>query len=450
MKSTSFCSVTIVVVFLMPTVSQGEEFPIAFDWVKEVTGLDEPALAVSFNLHTEHFLISEISGNNVLIADATGNLTGEKLSKEGLPGDSFIGLTDIGALESGVLFGGCDPAGDGTVGLVRWENETALPSAFMPIDGMVFPRTLSLLEQQDCILMAVAGNNDGCMSILSSTDEIEFSLFDEIIPSSPDFYTKQGIVWGGADDRLYGTRADGAGEVSCHVRKPDGEWEPLESFHPPISYASPPDGLGAAALIGYSETANAVFVVGYSETNDYLTVLDGTTGANLYQTQIGADIGVFGYGEVCVDDARSVAHFGGRSNTLPNVILGKFTFSGLLEPTSTPLTETPTTTPTWTPSQTPTDTPVNETPSVTPSFTPTTSPVATNTPSSATRIPDYDGDDHVGCSDVLIFLRAFNTTGEDAALIDLDNDQDVDFRDLFLFALWWSQNVANPPYTMLR
>jgi len=213
------------------------------------------------------------------------------------------------------------------------------------------------------------------------------------------------------------------------VKQPDDSWAPSETFLPPESYAHPPEGLGAGALVGYSPLYNAVFTIGYWEDDDVLTILDGDTGQALFQMPIDADVYNYGYGAIDIDDANGVAYFGGRSaSDGKSPLLGKITFS------TTPF-----------PTDTPTSTPTQETQTSTPTFTSTSTP--TFTPSS-TPTPSWSSE-----NDLFLFSTIWQRTEDETPyinetayyLFDSETDGVIDEQDLQNLLNNWDTGMPRSP-----
>jgi hypothetical protein len=87
------------------------------------------------------------------------------------------------------------------------------------------------------------------------------------------------------------------------------------------------------------------------------------------------------------------------------------------------------------PEGTPTPTPT-PTVDLSPTHTPTRTP-AEPTPTRTLRIPDYDNSDFVNAVDLPGFLTRLIIRSEEA---DLDGEELEEFRDVFMFSLWWQSD----------
>ena len=334
------------------------------EWSTPVGGLYNVPYAETYNYFTNHFLVSYYSGysdgawvTSVGIVDAeTGLLTDKELSLEGLQLGQY-GIFGICVDEKGVIYGGTTLSVDGITpcnSLVRWENEDAVPTQQDPGTpfgvGMEFPRVMDAIGSGENTVIAVTGSEDFQVTFLTTTDGINFSVTD-FTPSGgvnrkPDGTSyvyglfKQGVALDPKMDRIFGTKADGWGEVACLVKDESANWIAPYNFSPPLSYTSPPDGLGGACTIGYSDWYNTLFVFGYKEeTNDYMTLLDADTGAKLFQFPMGVDIRIYGYGGFDLSDYEGTGYFGASS---PNESGGRFACGKVnYESDNTPITFTP-------------------------------------------------------------------------------------------------------------
>ena len=78
-------------------------------------------------------------------------------------------------------------------------------------------------------------------------------------------------------------------------------------------------------------------MIGHSDAaDDYLTVLDATTGAQFDQIQIGANLALYGYGAIDIDEDAQKGYFEARSQTGSTAITGAFSYT-YETPTPTPL-----------------------------------------------------------------------------------------------------------------
>ena len=137
-------------------------------------------------------------------------------------------------------------------------------------------------------------------------------------------------------EKVYGTKADGSGEVA-RLDKVGGSWVEPTEWDPPYSYGTPlgdPAGLGSAASIGFAPGNNAIFVLGFADfsDNDYISVLDGDAGAILLQVQSGVNCATNGYGAIDLDETSGVGYFIVRSGTANSHVCGKISFDPYVEP----------------------------------------------------------------------------------------------------------------------
>lgn len=334
---------------------------VTIDWSKTMA-MEGAVSMVAFNFVTNHFLVCQYNapaGKKVAIVNEAGDTILGYLNETGLTFGT-LGVFSICVGEDGVIFGGGNPDPDGTGPLedrylYRWANESAVPTEFnlgqvgAGDTGMIFPRAMSVIGTGVNTRVASTGDNAYDVSIMTTTDGQNFTFaYRTNADNATDAYTqiKQSVALTSDPDKIYGTKADGAGQVVCIIKDGDN-WVAMPDFLPANSYSLPPTGFGAAAELAYSEGHNALFVIGYTDAaNDYMTVLDGSTGATLFQMQIGQNAGALGYGKVDVNDALGLGYFGMRHGTATNAVLGKFSYnppaSPTPSPTDTPIPPTPT------------------------------------------------------------------------------------------------------------
>ncbi|HNT35314.1 MAG TPA: hypothetical protein PKH07_09995 [bacterium] len=357
------------VLMLVVSPAFGQLAGISVDWAKTMT-MEGAVSSVAYNYATDHFLVCQYNapvGKKVAIVNQAGDTILGYLNETGLT----FGTLNVFAIcvgSDGVIFGGGnpDPDGAGTLEdryLYRWANESAVPTQFNlgQADsanaandfGMIFPRAMDVYGTGVNTVVASSGDNSYDVSILTTTDGVNFTFaYRTNADNATDAATqiKQGVALTSDPAEIYGVKADGAGQVVSIVKSVTDTWFAKSGFVPANSYGVPPAGFGAAALIDYSEAQNAVFVIGYSQTDDWLTALDGTTGATLFQTQIGQNVSTYGYGTMSVNDAQLGGYFGSRALGTNLALFGKFSYTTLATPTNTP-TETPTFTPEATPTK---------------------------------------------------------------------------------------------------
>lgn len=417
--------ISVLILFCLSLHTADARVTVSLDWTKE-TALPTGGTMfdAAFSPTYDQFFITDFSNGEIFVASATGEFTGETLDVSGLESFDPMRVCGITVADDRTIYAGIYNDNASKSGLLVWNNKQSSVRVQFPVEEMYFPRAMHAVGSGTATLIAIAGENVGGACLLSTTDGIDFLVTAQtkqpiIIPAM----IKQDIVLAASKNRLYGAKADGTGEVSCHVKVSNDEWVPLDTFAPPRSYDSPDrGGLGAAALTGYSDALNAVFTVGYSQ--ESLSVLDGETGERLDNAPIDKNIAVYGYGSIWVDDTNKKGYFGARSQTQGNAIFGQFSFEG------TPSTRTPT----WTP----TDIPTQETHTATPTWTPTA------TPTIGPNIPDYNSDAAVDNYDLLQLMSRFGATGGNAAQVDLNDDHRIDSEDIFRFALWWKRDLLAP------
>ena len=317
------------------------------DWSFETGGLNGPISFGTYNYATNHFLICDYSATplgTVLIASGTdATLTGNKLSVTGL---NFLagtlGIFTVCATSDGVIYGGI--AGSNTAGadgnsIARWATESAAPTQQDPaptFSEMGFPRTMDAIGTGNNTILAVSNALTGYdVSILTTTNGTTFAVTDYITGDLADGF-KQGVALAEGMEKIYGLRADGAGQV-IRYDKIGGVWTKNTSpFTPLNSYTAPPAGFGAACVMGFAKGHNALFVIGNSDAaDDYMTLLDGDTGAIIIQKQIGKNVSTYGYGCIDLKETSGVGYFACRGSS--GAIMGKISFAVYVPPTPTPI-----------------------------------------------------------------------------------------------------------------
>lgn len=317
---------------------------VTVDWSNSQAGNTGSISCGTYNWATSHFLVCDFSEPAVRIASGTdGALLGSTLNITGL--NLSLGVFAICATSDGVIYGGTDIKSDGvTAGysLIQWANEGATPTQQDPTEiagAMQFPRTMDAVGTGADTIIGVAGAGSGPynVSILTTTDGTNFAVTDMTVDSAiPNEMIKQGVALvANNPDRVYGVKADGAGEV-VRVDKVGGVWAAAPGFTPPSNYGTPlgdPAGLGAACLIGFAPSHNAIIVLGNSDaSDDYITALDGDTGAILLQVLSGVDVATYGYGAFDLDETSGVGYFIARSTTANSHACGKISFDIYVEP----------------------------------------------------------------------------------------------------------------------
>jgi hypothetical protein len=330
------------------------------EYMVDTTGFSGSPSSVAYNPTTSNFLICDYAEPAVRIASGVdGSLTGDTLSLNGLTMGT-LGVFSICVADDGVIYGGANPdLGDGeTVTLIRWANEsdtnpTEQEPAPLIIDDsttfMEFPRAMDATGSGVNTVIGVTGGAGLKFTLLTTSDGTTFQVSeaspDGGILTQTDGTTpyehgefKQGIalVPSEALSRVYGTKADGAGEVAAAV-KSGTQWVALDTFDATASYAN----LGAASPIGYVPIYDELMVLGFDgTTSELFSILDAQTGALVDQFEIPINVGTFGYGAIHVDVDAGEAYVGARgTGTGGSAVLGVVTFS----------TPGPTPTPTATP-----------------------------------------------------------------------------------------------------
>jgi hypothetical protein len=323
------------------------------DWCNSVGGLNDLPFFGTYNYATNHFLICDNTLPAVRIANnINGSLTGGTLSLTGLNfAVGGLNIITVCATSDGVIYGGIDGTTAGAAGssLARWANELATPTqqdpAPMGANGMGFPRVLDAIGTGNNTILAAGGPAGYDVSIMTTTNGTTFAVTDYIVGDLTDGF-KQGVALVEGMNKIYGCRADGGGLV-IRYDKIGGVWTKNTSpFTPPNSYTVPPTGLGAATVMGFAKGHNALFVIGYLDAaNDYMTLLNGDTGAIIAQKQIGQNVSFAGYGCVDLKETSGVGYFFCRGGL--GCIMGKISFAVFVAPTPTsPPTPTPVPTPT--------------------------------------------------------------------------------------------------------
>jgi len=320
---------------------------VTVDWGKEVA-MGTTISCAAFNYTTNHFLICDYSTQSVKIADSDGNLTGGSLSTSGVSMGT-LAIFAICVAEDGVIYGGGNPdPGDGEkTSLIRWANESAVPTEQLFTrgtgDGEVnFPRAMDAVGSGADTVVAITGDNTYSVSLLTTTDGVNFTGSENVVPVivSGVFNNliKQGVALDPALDRVFGTKADGSGEVVSMIKSAtDDLWYASAVFSPSRSYDMPPDGFGGASPIGFLPGHNAVMVAGVAETDDTLTVLDADTGEAILQTKVGYNVAAYGYGAIDADEDNGVAYLGSRASLFGSSFgSAKISFDPPPTPTPTP------------------------------------------------------------------------------------------------------------------
>jgi len=333
--------------FIVSLAFAGSINNVAISWSATVGGLTGNPSCGTYNWATGHFLVCDYTaaaGLKVRIASGTdGSLTGGTLSTTGLTLGT-LGVFSICAGPDGVVYGGGNPVLVvlETRVLYRWANEgDGAPTQQEPAQplgvGMQFPRAMDVIGTGTSTIVGVTGDStDYNVTFLTTTDGTTFSVTDYTTVASLNEreQIKGGVALVPGMAKVYGTKADGAGQVCRMDSAGIQTWAAAAGFTPPNSYTAPPTGLGQASPIGYAPNLNVVFVLGSSDVaNDYLSVLDGDTGAILAQTQIGQNIAIYGYGAIDVDDELGEAYFIARAVAVNNFVCGKITFDPWLPPT---------------------------------------------------------------------------------------------------------------------
>jgi len=321
---------------------------VTVDWSATVGGCTSSPSFGAYNWTTGHFLVCDYNAaavDKVRIASGTdGSLTGAKLNTTGLNLGS-LGVFAICVTKDGVIYGATDIKSDGvTAGrsLIRWANEGAVPTQQDPAEplgvAMEFSRAMDAIGTGANTVIGVTGTVvvlEDKVTFLTTTDGLTYSVTDNTpVSSLASERIKQGVALVPGMAKVYGTKADGSGQV-CRLDTTGVQlWAASPGFTPPNSYTAPPAGFGAAAPIGYAQGHNAVFVIGFLQTNEYLSVLNGDTGAIITQVQIGQDIGTSGYGTVELDEEAGVGYFIARSVTANSYVCGKISFDPYVIPTN--------------------------------------------------------------------------------------------------------------------
>lgn len=316
---------------------------VTLEWAASVTGLSGNTSCGTYNWATDHFLICDYSAPAVRIANgADGSLTGSNLDLTGTTLGT-LGVFAICATSDGVIYGGTnpDPGTGEEQHLIRWADESAAPTQQLPAplivetveEPMRFPRTMDAVGTGVDTVIAVAGNDTYLASLLTTTDGTTFAVTDLVGADEDYARIKQGVALAPSVEKVYGTKADGAGEVA-YLQKIDDAWSIGGLWAPPPSYATvATGGLGQASPIGYMENHNAVMVLSVMDAADEtLTVLDGLTGSIIQQLQIGQNIGTYGYGAIDLDETTGRGFFNARGSASGIYICGELSFNIYEEP----------------------------------------------------------------------------------------------------------------------
>ena len=335
---------TLLCLFVLPF-AFGQITNLQLSWSATVGGNTGSPSCGTYNWATGHFLVCDYAALTVRIASGIdGSLTGGTLSTTGLTLGT-LGIFSICAGPDGVIYGGGNPdlgAGETRV-LYRWANEgDGAPTQQEPAQplgvGMQFPRAMDAIGTGANTVIGVTGTIvvlEDYVTFLTTTDGLTYSVTDNTpVSTLASERIKQGVALVPGMTKVYGTKADGSGQV-CRMDTTGVQlWAAYPSFVPPDSSTAPPTGLGVASPVGYVPNLNAVFTIGNSDgTNDYLSVLDGETGAFQAQIQIGQNVGTYGYGTVDLDEEAGEGYFIARSGTASSFVCGKITFDPWIPPT---------------------------------------------------------------------------------------------------------------------
>ncbi len=340
-------SLLLAMFFLAASLSFAAVTFVTLDWSNTVAGNTSPPSFGTYNFATGHFLVCDygaVAASCVRIASGTdGALLGPTLNTTGLNMGS-LNVFSICATSDGVIYGGTNIKTDGVTegnSLFRWANEGATPTqqdpADQPLDPLVpmeFARAMDAIGTGADTIIGTTGTDNYMATFLTTLDGTTFAVTDSTplggVNSSN--LIKQGVALVPGMEKVYGTKADGSGEV-VRLDKVGGAWAEHTEWDPPSSYADPPDGLGNASGIGFAPVHNAVIVLGFRDlTNDYITALDGDTGAILVQVQAGLDCANNGYSNIDLDENPGVGYFIGRSGTANSHACGKISFDALVTP----------------------------------------------------------------------------------------------------------------------
>lgn len=334
MKKTIFL---ILCLFIVSFAFAGSISNLAVSWCNTAGGCTGNMSCGTYNWATGHFLVCDYSVKTIRTASGTdGSLLGT-LSNTGYTPGASLDLFCVAVAEDGVIYAGSEIIGSmGEVDLVRWANESADPTQ-QAVVSMQFPRAMDAIGTGASTIVGVTGDSTNYnITFLTTTDGTTFSVTDYTTAASLNATEqfKQGVALAPSMTKVYGTKADGAGQVCRMDSAGIQTWAASAAFIPPDSYTAPPTGLGQASPIGYAPNLDVVFVLGSSDAaNDYLTALDGETGAILAQMQIGQNIAIYGYGAIDVDDELGEGYFIARSLTANSFVCGKFTFDPWIPPT---------------------------------------------------------------------------------------------------------------------
>lgn len=329
-----------LVFFVMAAVSFAVIDTCTIAWTNEIGGFGSNPSMGAYNWATDHFLYCDYGSDLVRIGNGTdGSLLGS-LSTTGYTPGASLDFFCVCTTTDGVIYAGSEIVGDrGQIDLVRWANEAANPtqqalSPLAPVTLVQFPRDIDAVGTGVDTVIGLTGSNDYNVHFFETTDGTTFVMtdFTPEAPTTADAQIKQGVALAPAMDKVFGTKADGGGQV-VRYDKVGGSWVVSSLFTPPNSYTAPPTGLGAASWIGYMPQHRNVIVVGYTDAaNDYLSILHADTGGLLFQTQIGHNVATYGYGKVELDEEAGVGYLVGRSATANTEIVGKITFEPYVAP----------------------------------------------------------------------------------------------------------------------
>lgn len=365
MKKFAFLAVLLMVA---ASASFAQVSELTLDWSKELA-MEGTVSFVAYNFVTDHFLVCQYNadpGKKVAIVDSTGDNIIGYLPETGLTLGSLAVFT-ICVADDGVIYGGSNPAGataeEGS--LIRWANESATPTEQIfpryPLDPsgeFVFPRAMDAVGSGADTRIAVSGLDNGEITILTTTDGVNFAITELVLPSpAVPFTTVEDLanvikadvaLVSGDPDTIYGTKIDGSGDLVCLI-KTEGSWDADPNFTPPRSFTAVADGgLGGACGVDYAPQQDTVFVLSSRDADgiEDLIAINGTDGSIIdgLIVSIGFNIydaaAVSGYTSVDVNETAGEGAFGGGGTTRTNAVLGKFSFNPPATPTPIPPTPT--------------------------------------------------------------------------------------------------------------
>ena len=272
----------------------------------------------------------------VSILNSDGTDTGNGLNISGLTFGS-LNIFSMAVDSAGVIYGGGNEIAT-DCNLYRWKNEAdAAPTQQAPV-GATFFRTMDVKGTgTDTIIVNTGNGDDGPFQIFGTSDGLSFTVL-ETVSGIGGF--KHGITMNAAGDVVFGQ--EGYGQEPVKAVKSGGTWSgELATFLPDNVVLRGPTNLG------YWEDRDILFCLsgrGASDTDplDFLSAIDGTTGAFLTSASLDKNMDAVAYTKVDLnvpDLAGGEARIIGRNGATGGYVAAKviLSFPTPIPPTPTPI-----------------------------------------------------------------------------------------------------------------